>query len=373
MATEIEARFLEVDVPAIVRRLHELGAEDRGETLLKETIYYDQDLAWQRSGRTLVRVRESQEGIAVSYKNTTSDTVVGTEEHEFTVDDPRAVEDFLAHIGLVAYRRQEKRRHAFRLNGVHVDLDSWPRVPTYVEIEGPTETAVQGTAAALGLDWAKAVFGNAGLTIEQYYHLPARRLRWFTFDRVEVAEPMDNSRAKSMLPREIRTSRLILRAPRPEDADVIFQRYAQDAEVTRFLTWRPHLSIDETRDFVQRCLDGWQRGTPLTWSITRIDEDLALGMVDLRIDHEGAEMGYVLARAEWGKGYMTEAVGAVVEQVLALPHVYRVAAICDVENVASARVMEKVGMLREGILRRAVLHPNISAEPRDAYVYARTR
>jgi RimJ/RimL family protein N-acetyltransferase len=70
---------------------------------------------------------------------------------------------------------------------------------------------------------------------------------------------------------------------------------------------------------------------------------------------------------------MTEAVRAVVEQALGLPHIYRVAAICDVENVASARVMEKVGMLREGVLRRAVLHPNISAEPRDAYIYARTR
>ena len=153
---------------------------------------------------------------------------------------------------------------------------------------------------------------------------------------------------------------------------MIFKQYAQDPEVTRFLTWRPHQSIDQTRQFVRRCLLGWQQGTPLAWAITRIDEDVVLGMVEVRLG-EGAELGYVLARAEWGKGYMTEAVRAVIEQALALPPTYRVAAICDVENAASARVMEKVGMLREGILRRAVLHPNISAEPRDAYICARTR
>ena len=118
------------------------------------------------------------------------------------------------------------------------------------------------------------------------------------------------SREKAALPREFRTDRLILRTPRPEDADVIFSQYAQDPEVTRFLTWRPHQSIDQTRQFVQRCLLGWQQGTPLAWAIKRIDEDVVLGMVEVRLG-EGAELGYVLARAEWGKGYMTEAVRAV--------------------------------------------------------------
>jgi adenylate cyclase class 2 len=165
--------------------LQQLRAEDRGEDLLRETIYYDRELTWKRSGRTLVRVRESQDGIVVSYKNTVTDTAIGTQEIEFAVDNRDAVEDFLSHFGLIAFRRQEKKRHAFLLQGVHVDLDTWPRIPTFLEIEGPTEEAIQDTAAALGLDWAQAVFGNAGLTIEAHYRLPVRELRWFTFDRVE--------------------------------------------------------------------------------------------------------------------------------------------------------------------------------------------
>ena len=82
------------------------------------------------------------------------------------------------------------------------------------------------------------------------------------------------------------------------------------------------------------------------------------------------EVGYVLARPYWGKGYMTEVLCAIIEWALAQPDIFRVQAVCDVENIASARVMEKAGMTREGTLRRYVSHPNLSNEPRDAYIYA---
>jgi RimJ/RimL family protein N-acetyltransferase len=84
-------------------------------------------------------------------------------------------------------------------------------------------------------------------------------------------------------------------------------------------------------------------------------------------------VGYVIARAEWGKGYATEALRAVIEDGLAQPEITRVAAVCDVENLASARVMEKASMVKEGILVRHMVHPNISDEPRDVYSYSNTR
>jgi ribosomal-protein-alanine N-acetyltransferase len=95
-----------------------------------------------------------------------------------------------------------------------------------------------------------------------------------------------------------------------------------------------------------------------------------IGMIDLRPQGERAEIGYVLARPYWGQGYMTEAAHAVVEWVLRQPGIYRVWAVCDVENTASARVLEKVGMQREGVLRRWIIHPNVDAVPRDCYCYA---
>ena len=70
---------------------------------------------------------------------------------------------------------------------------------------------------------------------------------------------------------------------------------------------------------------------------------------------------------------MTEAARSVVDLSLSDPQVRRVWAVCDVDNAASARVMEKVGMTFEGVLRRWVIHPNVSPDPRDALCYALVR
>jgi RimJ/RimL family protein N-acetyltransferase len=70
---------------------------------------------------------------------------------------------------------------------------------------------------------------------------------------------------------------------------------------------------------------------------------------------------------------MTEVVRAVNDWALAQPEVHRVWAVCDVDNLASARVMEKAGMAREGKLRRWAVHPNLSTEPRDFWCYARVK
>ena len=70
---------------------------------------------------------------------------------------------------------------------------------------------------------------------------------------------------------------------------------------------------------------------------------------------------------------MTEAARVIVDWVLKQEGIYRVWAFCDVENLASARVLEKVGMQKEGVLRRWMIHPNVSDEPRDCYCYAITR
>jgi RimJ/RimL family protein N-acetyltransferase len=171
----------------------------------------------------------------------------------------------------------------------------------------------------------------------------------------------------------MRTRRLVLRAPRLTDARAIFDRYAQDAAVARFMIWRPHGSLAETEAFVQGCVEGWARGSRCAWVITRPADGAVLGMIEARLDGHAAGIGYVLARSEWGQGYMTEAATAVVAELLALAAIYRVWAVCDVDNHASARVLEKAGLTLEGRLRRCIVHPNVSPEPRDVFCYARVR
>ena len=171
-------------------------------------------------------------------------------------------------------------------------------------------------------------------------------------------------------PELIQTERLLLRRPRMEDAPVIFESYAQDPEVTRYLVWKPHKSVQETEDFLSACEQLWRTGKDYAYAITLKEDGKLIGMFGLHPMQMKVEVGYALARLHWGKGYMTEALRAAIDWAFTQPNVFRAQAICDVENIASARVMEKVGMTREGLLRRYVLHPNLSDEPRDTYIYA---
>jgi ribosomal-protein-alanine N-acetyltransferase len=169
------------------------------------------------------------------------------------------------------------------------------------------------------------------------------------------------------------TPRLDLRPPVIDDADNLFATYTQDPEVTRYLVWRPHESIETTRAFVCRCIDAWESGASFPWVMLRREDGQLLGMIEIRVNLFRAELGYVLARRFWGQGYMTEAVRALVDWAVAQPQIHRVWAVCDVDNLASARVMEKAGMQREGLLRRWIVHPNISPDPRDVWCYARVK
>ena len=167
----------------------------------------------------------------------------------------------------------------------------------------------------------------------------------------------------------LETPRLVLRRPRVDDAETIFTSYAQDPMVSRYMSWAPHRRIEDTRDFLRYCDDGWTRGTVCSWAITRRDDGQLIGTTDVRLDGHRAEIGYVLTPSAWGHGYATEAARAVTAWGLAQPDLHRVWAVCDVENTASARVLEKAGMTREACLRAWAAMPAFDA-PRDMWCYA---
>jgi RimJ/RimL family protein N-acetyltransferase len=174
-------------------------------------------------------------------------------------------------------------------------------------------------------------------------------------------------------PEILETARFRLRKPVLQDAEEIFRQYAQDPKVTKYLTWKPNRHVDETRDFVRGCLQDWQAGQSFHWVIVEKGSNQLLGMITARVDDRKWELGYVLARVYWGRGYMTEVVKKLVDWAMQEGDIYRVWSVCDLDNLASARVMEKAGMRREGILRRWSMHPTMSDEPRDSYCYAITK
>ncbi len=174
------------------------------------------------------------------------------------------------------------------------------------------------------------------------------------------------------VPERLETERLLLRKPELADAGPISSGYASDPEVTRYLTWKAGQGRTEIETFLAGALDHWAKNRAFTWTILRKGVPDPIGMIDVRLETH-AQLGYVLDRAYWNCGLMTEAVRAILDWALSRPDIHRVWAVCDVENQASARVMEKAGMQREGVLRKYMIFPNRGGEPRDCYCYARVR
>ena len=153
------------------------------------------------------------------------------------------------------------------------------------------------------------------------------------------------------MPDVIKTERLLLRPFQLGDIDDVYA-YAQDPEWSRYLRLlpRPYGREDAERFVASQLLR--DRATHPSWAITRADA--VIGGVNLRFDfeHRSVEMGYSVARRHWGNGVCTEAARAVIDAAFSVhTDLNRACARADSANVASQRVMEKVGMSKEGVLR----------------------
>lgn len=176
------------------------------------------------------------------------------------------------------------------------------------------------------------------------------------------------------LPERIESERLVFRRPLMADAQALFDAYTSDPQVPKYMVWAPHTNVSETEAFLKGCVEDWNEGSRFAYALTLHGrESSPIGMLDAMPKGHMLDIGYVLARDLWGRGLMPEAVQVFSELALAIPGVFRLQATCDVENMASARTLEKSGFVREGRLDRYTVHPNISVEPRPCFIYARCR
>ena len=168
---------------------------------------------------------------------------------------------------------------------------------------------------------------------------------------------------------ELLTARLTLRRPEVADAQSIFDRYASDPEVTRYLAWPTHRSLADTEAFVAFSDSEWARwpaGPFLAFlkSDGRLIGSAGFGFESL---HE-ASTGFVLARDAWGLGYATEVANVMIELAAALG-VGRLKAFCHHGHLASRHVLEKAGFRLEGLLPRYVVFPNLSSDKEDVCLF----
>lgn len=145
------------------------------------------------------------------------------------------------------------------------------------------------------------------------------------------------------LPDVLETSRLRLRRPMLSDAQAIFERWASDATVTRYMSWPRHRSIDDSSAFIAISDEQWARWPAGPYLIETLSDSSLVGSCGFGFqDGSCAEVGYVLARSAWGYGYATECLHGLVTLAASVAPIELFAPVHP-DNAASIHVLEKSG------------------------------
>ena len=180
MQEEIETRFLDINKDELIKKLIALGALNGGEEKLEEVIFHAADMSWVGK-RKFVRLRKTKNKVKLTYKENVEQTTDSAREIELEVSALDKCSKFFEKVGLKAMRHLEKYRHTFKLNEVTVDIDSWPKIPAYVEIEGPSVESLKNFCKQLGFDWKKRFDGDAREVFRHHGH-DLDKMTVITFD-----------------------------------------------------------------------------------------------------------------------------------------------------------------------------------------------
>lgn len=176
METEIEAKFPNINADEFRSILKKTGAVlEHPEVLMRRKNYDYPDRRLEKSGGW-IRVRDEGDKVTLSYKQLNDRTLHGTKEVNVAVDDFDKTCRFLEAIGMKAKAYQETKRERWNCNGVEITIDTWPWVPTFVELEGPTEELVRRLASDLGFDWSKAMHGSVETIYQMHYDFTEREI-----------------------------------------------------------------------------------------------------------------------------------------------------------------------------------------------------
>jgi ribosomal-protein-alanine N-acetyltransferase len=170
---------------------------------------------------------------------------------------------------------------------------------------------------------------------------------------------------------KIETERLILRRFELNDAEDMFHNWANDSEVTKYLTWLPHKNIDITKEIINGWVQCYDNLEGYKWAIVPKNYGRVIGsisVVEFFNDKERCEIGYCIARRYWNQGIMTEALKAIIKFLIYECGFKRVFATHDIDNPASGKVMIKAGMKYEGRLRK--YNKNNKGQFVDCDIYA---
>lgn len=170
MQTEIEVKFTNVDHDDVRSKLKQLGAKLIHPMRLMRRVTIDTDEMKQRDA--FVRIRDQGDKTTITYKQFDELSLTGAKEIEVQVDDFENAIKLFAAAGLGHGSFQESKRETWSAGDVDIELDEWPWLAPYIELEGTSEEAIKQLATQLGFDWGHAVFGDVMAAYRvQYPHL----------------------------------------------------------------------------------------------------------------------------------------------------------------------------------------------------------
>lgn len=172
MHIEFEARVLEVDKEKLAKKLTSLGAKKVADFNYKRRVYDFNP----KSDSKWIRLRTDGTNTTLTIKEYVNNSIDGTKETEIKVSDFEETNKILNELGYIAHTYQENERTRYSLNGVEIDIDTWPYIPTYVEIEGKDSNEVEKTIEILGLDKTKMTTLDVQSVFKDFYKIDIKKM-----------------------------------------------------------------------------------------------------------------------------------------------------------------------------------------------------
>lgn len=190
MDHEFEAKCVVSSIEDARERLQRIGARCvQPERMLRRVVYDFPDGVLDRRG-AWARVRDEGDRITMSYKQApVGSTVSDCFETELVIDSFERGMRFYEDLGLVRKSSQETKRESWEIPGAKFDIDTWPGIPTFIEVEAEDEATVRRQVEALGFTWEDAIFGGVGAVYKRYLGLPEATVNWIP--EISFSKPPD--------------------------------------------------------------------------------------------------------------------------------------------------------------------------------------
>lgn len=168
MITEIEVKFVDVDVEDIRSRLEKAGAKLEHPMRLMRRVLIEEE--HHKADRSFIRIRDEGDKTTITFKKREGeDSLTSAKEIETTVGDFDVMVELFTAAGWDYTTYQESKRETWQYKDVEVVIDEWPWINPYIEIEGPSEESVRSAASELSFDWNTAMFGSVDVIYNRDY------------------------------------------------------------------------------------------------------------------------------------------------------------------------------------------------------------